>query len=501
MSALWGRKDERTLPEEPMSQASQTHQKIIKVTAAGFSRGEHVARTGLRLLVLSTDAPHPPTNGLRMRISSMLAVLRSEGHQLVLLGAGSSGYPVPECEAAEFVPLRPAPLSSLRGCSGRARALLGRRSFSIERWRDPRWSERISHWLRRGGFDAIWCETPYPAINLPWPPPLPLLVNTHNLEYRIWQRYRATERSPWRRAYAALEERALRQWELQVYRQAALVWTCSAQEAELLRRQLSGRVSVAVAPNVLPMSGEAIAGELPARILFTGGLDWFPNRDAVEFFGVRIWPRIRQAVPDAEWIIAGRSGPRRWQQRWENLAGVRFTGTQASLEPWLRSAAVVVVPLRIGAGTRFKILEAAAWSRAIVSTTLGAEGLEFSSGRELELADTAEVFAAQVIALLRDPARRHALGNAARKKYEASYTLRQLRCAVAAGLAAWQAKDGRRQPRRVPDLPPLVVAGAAAAAPRAVTQFAAASQLAAAAIAGGNAELIAQTSGSPGAAP
>ncbi len=404
---------------------------------------EHGMRSGgggggsLRLLALAPDAHYPPTNGLRMRMSAMFEALRDEGHRLVLIAAGApAGEAAPACEVTEYVTRPAAPLSSPRAWGGRARAALGGRAYTIERWRNRSWQRRIEFWLRSGRFDAIWCESPYPAINLPWPPPLPLIVNTHNLEYRLWQRYCGREPRRWRRAYASLEAWALRRWELEVYRRAAMVLTCSRQEAKLLRSQLPAGAQIVVAPNVVAPPASPPAGLERPWVVYTGGMDWWPNRDAVEFFGGQIWPRVHAALPEAEWIIAGREGPRRWQRRWQRLPGVRFTGAQASLAPWLSVAAAAVVPLRIGAGTRFKILEAAAWSRAIVSTRVGAEGLAFRPGLELELADRAEDFAAALLALMRNPARRRELGNAARRRLESDYSPANLRQAVAVGLAA-----------------------------------------------------------------
>ncbi len=394
------------------------------------------AGTGLRLLILAPDAPRPATNGLRMRMSSTLTALAAEGHRLVLLAAGAPPETdFPECEAAEYVPFNPAPASSARAWCGRARAALNGNAYAFERWRDRAWQARITSWLRQKKFDAIWCESPYPAMNLPWPPPLPLVVNAHNLEYRIWQRYRATMPTAWRSAYAAREARALHRREMQIYRQAALVLTCSRQEAEMLRRELGDAAAIAVAPNVISIPEPAAMAKARPWVLYSGGMDWLPNRDAVEFFGTQIWPRVLREAPEAEWIIAGREGPARWQHRWRQLSRTRFTGTQASLAPWLAQAAVAVVPLRIGAGTRFKILEAAAWERAIVSTRLGAEGLEFQPEQELELADAPQEFAAKTVALLRDPLRRAALGRAAQRRLRANYSPRQLRHALAQALA------------------------------------------------------------------
>jgi glycosyltransferase involved in cell wall biosynthesis len=138
----------------------------------------------------------------------------------------------------------------------------------------------------------------------------------------------------------------------------------------------------------------------PPRIVFTGSMDWEPNIDAVDYFCQQIWPRVRAEFPDAIFQIVGRN-PHAKVQRLASDS-VQVTGTVPSVEDFLRDAAVVVVPLRIGGGTRLKIFEAMAMGKALVSTTIGAEGLEVQSGRDLLLADDASSFTDAILLLLRD---------------------------------------------------------------------------------------------------
>jgi glycosyltransferase involved in cell wall biosynthesis len=140
----------------------------------------------------------------------------------------------------------------------------------------------------------------------------------------------------------------------------------------------------------------------PPRIVFTGSMDWEPNVDAVEYFCAQIWPRILAQYPHALFQIVGRN-PFAKVQRLASES-VQVTGTVPSVTDYLRDAAVVVVPLRIGGGTRLKIYEAMAMGKALVSTSIGAEGLTFQDGRDLLLADDASSFADAILLLLRDAA-------------------------------------------------------------------------------------------------
>jgi glycosyltransferase involved in cell wall biosynthesis len=138
-------------------------------------------------------------------------------------------------------------------------------------------------------------------------------------------------------------------------------------------------------------------------ITFVGAMDWEPNVDGVEYFCAEVWPSIKDEVPQARFRIVGRN-PGSRVQKWAAIdASIEVTGRVPSVVDHLRQSAVVIVPLRIGGGTRLKIYEAMAAGRAVVSTTIGAEGLDVHHGLDITLADDARSFAQAVIALLRDP--------------------------------------------------------------------------------------------------
>jgi len=150
-----------------------------------------------------------------------------------------------------------------------------------------------------------------------------------------------------------------------------------------------------------------------SHIVFTGSMDWLPNEDAMLFFCDQVLPRIRAEMPAARLSIVGRA-PTPAVRRLADAAAVRVTGRVDDVRPFMSEAAVYVVPLRIGGGTRLKIFEAMAMGKAVVSTTVGAEGLPVISGEHLLLADDPAAFARAVTTLLRDATLRARLGCAAR---------------------------------------------------------------------------------------
>src|SRR5262249_29504839 len=148
------------------------------------------------------------------------------------------------------------------------------------------------------------------------------------------------------------------------------------------------------------------------RVTFLGSMDWMPNQDGVEWFVREVWPAVRAAHPDATFHIVGRNPPGDIRSL-SAAPGLTVLGGVPDVRPHLADASVVVVPLLVGGGTRLKIYEAMAMGRAVVSTTIGAEGLPVVPGEHYLCADTPAAFAAAVNQLLREHSSRSSLGSAA----------------------------------------------------------------------------------------
>lgn len=380
----------------------------------------------MKLLYLCLEPPLPPPNGLRMRTAAMLRALTKAGHSVVLLGSGSPQEAAAlraegHCAVVDFAPGSAPSLSQGAQTSARLRALLTGGPYAIRRFRNPELRRRIARWRDGAGCDAVLVDSIYPAANLPPRLEVPLLVNTHNVEHLLVRRYAEAEWRPHRRAYAELEWRRLRIFEQQLFRRAQQVWACSAFDRERIRG-LAPDTPCSVLPNTVPIVADAPAGaEKPGMVLFTGGLDWLPNRQAVLWFLRRVWPRLRVLAPRARWVVAGRHPPAALCRRLAG-AGAEVRATVPDMQAVLAEASVCIAPLRIASGTRLKILEAGAMAKPVVATRRGAEGLNLAPGREILIADRPEEMASAIARLLRDPAARQAIGAAARRRVREEYS-------------------------------------------------------------------------------
>ena len=246
----------------------------------------------------------------------------------------------------------------------------------------------------------------------------PVFFDLDDIEHRALGRA-IDSHSPWRDKVVTYARIPALWWgERRAIRMAHRTFVCSDLDREYLtkRCRLSG---IATVPNAVARV-ERLPGAAEPTLLFVGAYWYQPNADAAAFLIERVWPRIHQAMPQARLIIAGVS-PELIPGYNSRPPGVEFTGFVDDLEALYRRSAVVCAPILSGAGTRVKIIEAAAYGRPVVSTTLGAEGLSLRDGRELLLRDEPGPFAGACLELLRDPLLRESVGAAAHAAVGAHY--------------------------------------------------------------------------------
>ena len=384
------------------------------------------------MLFVSGIVPFPPTNGLAMRSSAFVEALADEGHEVHLAAFGTTPEAThPDvlrfCRTTHLVPLRLTIASAAADYWGRLRRLPSAIPYGTLRFASAEMRRLIEQVIEQEHIEAVVCDTLDCMVNLPQPCKVPVLLNNHNVEHLILERFLQYERNAFRWAYAWLEARKLRRWEREGCRRAGVTVVCSHHDRHALE-SLGPGTMVYVVPNVIDTdSYQPAPGAGRALLTYTGGMDWYPNRDAVQFFLSSIFPAVHRVAPEAQFVVAGRNVAPEFQARFAHIPGVTFTGTVPDIRPVIADSDVCVVPLRIGSGTRLKILEAAAMAKPIVSTRLGAEGLEFEEETEIMLADTPEEFSAAVIRLLHDPELRSRLGASARKRVERSYSRLVLR--------------------------------------------------------------------------
>jgi polysaccharide biosynthesis protein PslH len=274
--------------------------------------------------------------------------------------------------------------------------------YSVSKFTHGAVCQLVASRLSSGEFDVAICDFLHASLNFPKKLPMPCLLFQHNVESSLWQRLAATESHPLRKLSYALESALISRYERRTLARFHHIIAVSENDRQKML-EMDPACEITVVPTGVDTQQFQVAppsSATPPRIVFTGSMDWEPNIDAVEYFCGQIWPRIRAEFPHAIFQIVGRTPFARVQR----LASksVVVTGTVPSVTDYLRDATVVVVPLRIGGGTRLKIYEAMAMGKALVSTSIGAEGLSFINGQDLLLADDGASFADAVLLLIRE---------------------------------------------------------------------------------------------------
>jgi polysaccharide biosynthesis protein PslH len=294
--------------------------------------------------------------------------------------------------------------------------LLRGRSPTLESYRLKEVQEELDALFVKRHYDVVLFESSLMAAEYRLPTPTQVIIDEHNLEYEIL--YRTYQRGGplIRRWYNWWESRQVRSAELWRCSHSRGVLVTSAREASLLKASLPN-TSVHVVPNGVDLENFRDAHnvrELDDCIVFTGSMQYYPNTDAVLHFAHECWPLIRSKAPRVTWAIVGRNPPSS-VLKLGNIPGITVTGSVPDVRPYLAAATVAIAPLRIGSGTRLKILEALAMKKAVVSTSLGCEGLDVVPGTHLIMVDQPEAFAQCVVDLLQDQDKRAALGSAGRE--------------------------------------------------------------------------------------
>ena len=389
----------------------------------------------LRVLMVFHAAPCLPALGPARRHYHMLREL-ARRHRICV---ASIGTPEDEqrfradladrCVDARFA----APIGSrLEKSVRKFAALVGGRS-GVLGGRSAALQRAVDELVAAHDFDAVVLSSTLLGY-LKLPSGVPVVGDTHNVEFDCVRRAAEHARALPARWYYTLEGRNTRREELAFSRRCVAIWATSSRDVRILREHLP-RMVVEHVPNGVDLPAtvsEPSSGS--ADIVFVGLMAYPPNADGVRWFLDAVLPLVRRDRPDARFTVVG-ARPPRWLLRLQSTH-VRVVGFVPSVERFLGGAAVCVAPLRLGGGSRVKIVEAMAHGRAMVTTTIGCEGLDLEDGVHALIRDSATDFAEAVVSLLDDPARRRTIGAAARAEIERRFSWTDIGRHAAARLAA-----------------------------------------------------------------
>ncbi|MEI7702120.1 MAG: glycosyltransferase family 4 protein [Planctomycetia bacterium] len=299
------------------------------------------------------------------------------------------------------------------------------------------WLQMKERFLANEGkhaFDILWVEN-----TICWPVaeqllrglsrrPRAIVLNGQNIEYKVLQQAVNTSSCSLKRVFLDREAKQMRRLEERAFAASDLVIQCSdgdVAEAKRLIPRLKGWVFPnGVDVKVFVEQEEKLQASVPT-VLFPASFQYGPNIDGAQFLACEVWPRVLTMLPDARLILAGHEAATLQRSSWLKCKSIELISSPVDMKPILGRSWIVAVPLLSGGGTRLKILEAMSSGRAVVSTSLGAEGVPYEVGRHLLLADDAGEFAEAIVRLLKDEKLRRRLKEQARdfvkQKYDWEY--------------------------------------------------------------------------------
>jgi sugar transferase (PEP-CTERM/EpsH1 system associated) len=378
----------------------------------------------VRILWLKTELLHPVDKGGKIRTYNMLKELKRD-HFIVYMSLddGSADSAAREqayeyCHDLVCVPYQQREKFSSGFYAELLLNLASRYPYAIKKYESAAMRNEISERVNRSDFfDVVICDFLAPAINVPRDLSCPTILFQHNVEAMIWKRHFEVQTNPLKKIYLRQQWRKMERFEREMCRRFDTVIAVSKDDCEQMRKEYGVdnvfEVPTGVDTDFFTPSGREVVE--PRNVVFTGSMDWLPNEDAIRYYTDQILPLIRRSLPDVTLTVVGRNPYPGLLELSQKDRSIVVTGRVDDVRPYMERAAAYVVPLRIGGGTRLKIYEGMAMEKAIVSTSVGAEGLPVTDGKEIIIADTPEDFAAAVVNLLTSPAFAREVGQQARR--------------------------------------------------------------------------------------
>jgi polysaccharide biosynthesis protein PslH len=412
----------------------------------------------LKILWLNSGLLLPLDKGGKLRTWHLMRHLAMR-HEITYLSFSDASQTVQDrmgmsevCSTLETVPRSDAAKGTLPFYLKAASFIVDEAPYAVANYRSAEYRARLDALLASNAFDVIVCDFLPPAVNMPDRLPCPAILFTHNVEAEIWRRHVETATNQLSRVLLTQQWNRMLRFERRALAAFDLVLAVSDTDSDTFERLYPGALK---APVHVVQTGvdtgffhpDIQTTVRPEHLVFTGSMDWLPNEDGMQYFVRDILPLVRRQVPQATLSIIGRA-PTPAVKRLAEQAGIEVTGRVDDVRPHIAAGAVYIVPLRIGGGTRLKIFEAMAMGKAVVSTTVGAEGLPVTSGQNVVIADDPARFSQAVVDLLRDAETRQRLENEARRlvveKYDWSAVAQDFEDALA---------SVRRRPEMTPFAP------------------------------------------------
>lgn len=385
----------------------------------------------MRILQLCNKSPWPPKEGGSIAMKAIIDSLATEKHKLKVLAMNTPKYYINAKDIPKefqdktgiefaYVDLNIRPFQAFYH-------LFSSHSYVVWRFESEDFRQKLRRILREQEFDIIQLETLYLTPYVPDIRELSkakIVLRSHNIEHQIWKRHAKNSRNPLIKWYLKHLSQELEHYELShINDYDGILPITSVDAGFYYHHQAEGRVMVhPFAMNTTSISSEN-TNRKPGSVFHLGSMDWLPNLNGINWFLDYVWPKVIQENPSLHFSLAGRNMPKRLKQM--KLPGLSIDGEVEDAHEYMQSKSIMVVPLFSGSGIRIKILEGMLNGNTIITTSIGAEGIDFTENKHLLIADSAEAFHAQLHWCAGHPKEAEKIGQQARQLVREKYDLHQ----------------------------------------------------------------------------
>ncbi|MBN1988563.1 MAG: glycosyltransferase [Bacteroidales bacterium] len=378
----------------------------------------------MRILIVANKVPYPPKDGGAIATLSLATALAKAGTHIKLLSINTPKHycadqQIPHALKLELNIETVFVDTTIKLHKALSNLLFSNLPYNAERFINEAFRNRLTKILREKEFDVVQLEglylTPY-IETIKQHSTAKVALRAHNVEHEIWERTLVSQKNPLKKLYIKLITKRLKRMEQEAVMQIDLLVPISNRDkAKLIEIGCS-------APSLtIPFGIEAsnfYQTQAPnhnsrLQVFHLGGLDWQPNQDGLLWFINHCWPLVLQAIPNARFTIAGRNAPKNLISQLRG-PGIEYIGEIENAKQFIANSGVMVVPLRIGSGMRIKIIEGMALGKAIVSTAVGAEGIDYTNGQNIMIGNSPKELAEAIVLLLTNSTLKQEIGLAAK---------------------------------------------------------------------------------------
>jgi glycosyltransferase involved in cell wall biosynthesis len=382
----------------------------------------------MRVLLIAHKNPYPPRDGGSMAIANMIDGLLLNGiHLDVLLMNPSKVFQpfLPHLVPKQIRRIKAIPINTdLHPIKALKNLIFQKEDYFTSRFYDKNFEQELISWLQSNQYNIIQLESIFSAVYLPVIKKYSnakIILSAHNIEHQIWQRIVSHEKNPFKKYYLIIQSERLKKFEEINFKAVDGITAIAEHDKQNILSVVRDK-PIVVTPNgmdikkfeVTPIEMQDIH-----TIFFLGSLDWIPNQQGVVWFLDNVWPKVLESLPNLQLVIAGKKIPE-WMKNRKDKNTCFYSDVPDSKELYHRYA-VMIVPLLAGSGIRVKIIEGMAYGKCIVSTSIGAEGIPYTHGENIIIADTPEDFAQAIVRLIHHPEKIQQIQQKARQLAEHHY--------------------------------------------------------------------------------